>query len=147
ERVLALHQKLRGAEQDLAALGRRQRTPARVGRLGRGHRACDVLRPRIGEAADQVIAVGGVAVLERPPRGRRDPRAVDEVAEASTQDAATLLRSSLRPDMSLLPLNIAPSATTILGARMLPVSLPEAWISTRLAAAQSPTTSPLTTTD
>ena len=41
------------------------------------------------------------------------------------------LASSLRPDMSLLPRNIAPSAITILGARMLPVSLPVAWISTR----------------
>ena len=34
--------------------------------------------------------------------------------------------------MSLLPRNIAPSAITILGARMLPVSRPVAWISTRV---------------
>ena len=47
--------------------------------------------------------------------------------------------------MSLLPRKTAPSAITILGARMFPASLPLAWISTRTAAVQSPVTSPLTT--
>ena len=49
--------------------------------------------------------------------------------------------------MSLLPLKVAPSAITTRGARMLPVSRPLAWISTRWVAWQSPTSSPATTTD
>src|SRR5438552_10569502 len=49
--------------------------------------------------------------------------------------------------MSLLPRNMAPSAMTILGARMFPVSLPVDCSSTRPLASQSPTSSPLTMID
>src|SRR5438093_58245 len=49
--------------------------------------------------------------------------------------------------MSLLPRNMAPSAITILGARMFPVSLPVDCSSTRPLASQSPTISPLTMMD
>src|SRR2546426_5722459 len=40
------------------------------------------LGPRLGEQADQVVPVGGVAVLEVVVGGRRHPLAGDEVLEA-----------------------------------------------------------------
>src|SRR5207245_262863 len=119
------------------------------------------LRPRLREGADEVGGVGGVAVLERLAGGGRHPLPADVVAvrggagarafgvrprERRAHRTATFL-SSLRADMSEFPRNIAPSAITIFGARMLPVSRPVDWISTRLVAWQSPTSSPLTMID
>ena len=134
----------RGSRRAWARAAARQRGKAsRAAATARLH----VLGAGVGEGADQVARVGGVAVLERacrrrraptrrrcscraPRPGRRRPRTAGAAPWRSrgghlARSLASLsLRSSLRPDMSLLPLNIAPSAITILGARMLPVSLP-----------------------
>ena len=52
----------------------------------------------------------------------------------------------VRADMSLVPRKLAPSAITMRGARMLPVSRPVDSSTTRSVAWQSPITSPATTT-
>ncbi len=68
------------AEQDLRALGRGHVTPAFVRPRGRVDRAIDVCAVGVLEDADQLICVGGIAVLERLAGGGFDPLAVDEVA-------------------------------------------------------------------
>ena len=77
--ILALGEQLRGAQQDVGPLRRRHLAPAGIGLGGRRHRAIDVGRRRLGEAADQVAGVRRAAVLEGRARGGRHPLAIDEV--------------------------------------------------------------------
>src|SRR6185503_11893650 len=142
EVLLVLHQYLGGAVEDLAALGGGQRLPARVRLARAGDRPLDVFGSRVGEAADQLGGVGGVAVVERASGSGVLPGPADVVAVALRHYAL----SPARADMSLVPRKLAPSAITIRGARMLPVSRPVDSSTTRSVAWQSPITSPATTT-
>ena len=82
---LALDDELRGLEEDLGALGRRHEAPALVGAGGGGDGRAHVLRGRVLEDADQIVGVGGVAVLERLAGAGRHPLAVDEVLVGGVQ--------------------------------------------------------------
>jgi hypothetical protein len=80
EVVLAAHEDLGGAVEDLAAFGCGRIAPARERVAGGGDGGFHVLGPRLGEAADQVVAVGGVAILEGRAGGGRNPAPADVVA-------------------------------------------------------------------
>ncbi len=71
---------LREAEEDLAALRRRDEPPVLVRGLRRGDGAVDVLRAGARERADQ-LAVGGTGRVEGLAGGGVDPLAVDVVLE------------------------------------------------------------------
>ena len=81
ERLLAVGDELRDAEQDLGAARRRHEPPFVVRARGRGNRALRVLRRRVLKESDQVGVVGGVAILEEAARRRRHPSAANEVVE------------------------------------------------------------------
>ena len=77
--LLALGEQLRGLEQDLGAPRRRHQPPARVraarGIDGGGH----VALGRFREKADEIVAIGGISILEELARRGGYPRAVDVV--------------------------------------------------------------------
>ena len=78
--VLALGEELRRAERISARRGAGTSRQVGIGlrrRRPRPGRTSAVLD--FGEEADQVVGVGGAAVLERLARGRRHPLAIDEV--------------------------------------------------------------------
>src|SRR4029453_15199862 len=127
-----------------AKLPIRSEVSAGGGVLNGGPGGVGVLGPRVGEAADQVRGVGGVAVVERAARGGVFPGSAYVVAVALRH--AQALSPPARADMSLVPRKLAPSAITRRGARMLPVSRPGDSSTTRSVAWQSPIISPATTT-
>src|SRR3989441_1044050 len=79
--LLALHQQVAHAVQHLAADRRGRPAPGGKTTLGRRDGQGHVLGTGAWEAADHVVPVGGVAVLEVRTRRRGDPIAGDEVLE------------------------------------------------------------------
>ena len=80
ELVLVLHEELGEAEEDLAALRRRDEAPVLERRLRSRDGAVDVLGRRAREGAER-LAGRGVERLEGLAGGRVDPFAADEVLE------------------------------------------------------------------
>ena len=123
---------LAGRVEDLGAARRRSVLPAREGLLRRRDGRVHVPLVALGEQADEVIAVGGVAVFERLARGGRNPLAADEVVLRFDCDlrghqfsSAFCLdrgrgRGRRAADMATFPWSWAPSAMTTLGALTLP---------------------------
>ena len=79
--VLSLDEQLPHALQHLAADRRRCLGPLRKPAFGRGNRALQIVRPRTREAADHVVPVRRVAILEVVTGRRGDPVARNEILE------------------------------------------------------------------
>ena len=79
ELLLALAQKLTGAEEDFGALGRGHQAPGGKGFFGGGYRRIHVFRAGGGKFADDVGVVGGVDVLEGFAGCRGDPLAANQI--------------------------------------------------------------------
>ncbi len=79
--LLAADQDLGDAEEDLGALRCRRQAPAVERGLRGGNRIRGIVHRGVGEEADQVAGVGGIAVLEGAAGSGRDPAAANVVVK------------------------------------------------------------------
>src|ERR1019366_472111 len=131
----------------------RHEAPCLVGLGGDVDRLFRVALVGVGEAADEVGDVGGVAVLERSGGAGGDPFPCNPVSMDGRRrgHVDTFLSragqldgdgGAVPPLMSMRPVNRAPSPMTMRGAWMLPSRIPVGRSSTRSSALTLPTTRP-----